>query len=118
MRSFHGPRASPWVVRVDLLCAIPQHHTNEDSASSVALNRDVLKLYPFCRLTDTANVLVMPAFHAASISTKMLKELGGATIIGPILVGMSKSVQICTLGSKDSDIVNMAALAAYDDGDG
>lgn len=89
-----------------------------DMAADVALNRDVLKLYPFCRLTDTANVLVMPAFHAASISTKMLKELGGATIIGPILVGMSKSVQICTLGSKDSDIVNMAALAAYDAGHG
>jgi len=85
-----------------------------DMAADVALNRDVMKLYPFCRLSDTANVLVMPAFHAASISTKMLKELGGATIIGPLLVGMSKSVQICTLGAKDADIVNMAALAAYD----
>jgi malate dehydrogenase (oxaloacetate-decarboxylating)(NADP+) len=72
------------------------------------------RLYPFCRLTDTANVLVMPAFHAASISTKMLRELGGATIIGPMLVGLSRSVQICTLGAKDADIVNVAALAAYD----
>ena len=85
-----------------------------DMAADVALNADLMKLYPFCRLTDTANVLVMPAFHSASIATKMLKELGGATLIGPIMVGMSRSVQICPLGSKDSDIVNAAALAAYD----
>jgi malate dehydrogenase (oxaloacetate-decarboxylating)(NADP+) len=84
-----------------------------DMAADVALNRDLMRHYPFCRLTDTANVLVMPAFHAASISTKMLKELGGATIIGPILVGLSHSVQICWFGSKDTDIVNMAAIAAY-----
>ena len=84
-----------------------------DMAADVALNRDLMKHYPFCRLSDTANVLVMPAFHAASISTKMLKELGGATIIGPIIVGLSHSVQICSFGATDADIVNMAALAAY-----
>ena len=87
-----------------------------DMAADVALNPELRKLYPFCRLTDTANVLVMPAFHAASISTKMLKELGGATIIGPILTGLSHSVQICPLGAMDSDILNVAALAAYDIG--
>lgn len=85
-----------------------------DMAADVALNRELLALYPFCRLSDTANVLVMPAFHAASISTKMLRELGGATIIGPILVGMEKPVQICSLGSRDSDIVNMAVIGAYE----
>jgi malate dehydrogenase (oxaloacetate-decarboxylating)(NADP+) len=85
-----------------------------DMAADVALNRDLMRHYPFCRLTDTANVLIMPAFHAASISTKMLKELAGATIIGPILVGLSHSVQICWFGAQDSDIVNMAAIAAYD----
>jgi malate dehydrogenase (oxaloacetate-decarboxylating)(NADP+) len=83
-----------------------------DMAADVALNRDLLKLYPFSRLTDTANVLVMPAFHAASISTKMLKELGGATIIGPVIMGLPHAVQILTLGAKDSDVVNMAVLAA------
>ncbi len=88
-----------------------------DMAADVALNPDLMKLYPFCRLTDTANVLVMPAFHAASISTKMLKELGGAMVIGPLLVGLEHSVQICTLGATDADIVNIAALAAYDLGD-
>jgi malate dehydrogenase (oxaloacetate-decarboxylating)(NADP+) len=85
-----------------------------DMAADVALNRNLMKLYPFCRLSDTANVLIMPAFHAASISTKMLRELGGATIIGPILVGLDQSIQICSLGARDSDIVNVAALAAYD----
>jgi malate dehydrogenase (oxaloacetate-decarboxylating)(NADP+) len=87
-----------------------------DMAADVALNKDLMKHYPFCRLSDTANVLVMPAFHAASISTKMLKELGGATTIGPLVVGLSKAVQICTLGAQDTDIVNLAALAAYDVG--
>jgi malate dehydrogenase (oxaloacetate-decarboxylating)(NADP+) len=85
-----------------------------DMAADVALNRELMQHYPFCRLTDTANVLVMPAFHAASISTKMLKELGGATVIGPMLVGLSHSVQICWFGAKDTDIVNMAAIAAFD----
>lgn len=87
-----------------------------DMAADVALNPGMRKLYPFCRLTDTANVLIMPAFHSASISTKMLKELGGATIIGPILTGISHSVQISALGAMDKDILNMAALAAYDIG--
>jgi malate dehydrogenase (oxaloacetate-decarboxylating)(NADP+) len=87
-----------------------------DMAADVALSADLRKLYPFCRLTDTANVLVMPAFHAASISTKMLKELGGATIIGPMLTGLNHSVQICPLGAMDADILNMAAIAAYDVG--
>ncbi len=85
-----------------------------DMAADVALNREALQAYPFCRLSDTANVLIMPAFHSASISTKMLGELGGATLIGPMLVGLTHSVQICSLGAKDSDVVNMAALAAYD----
>ena len=85
-----------------------------DMAADVALNRDAMRQYPFCRLSDTANVLIMPAFHSAAISTKMLKELGGATLIGPMLVGLTHSVQICPLGAKDTDVVNMAALAAYD----
>jgi malate dehydrogenase (oxaloacetate-decarboxylating)(NADP+) len=58
----------------------------------------------------------MPAFHSASISTKMLQELGGAMVIGPMLVGLDKSVQIVSMGAKDADIVNMATLAAYNAG--
>jgi malate dehydrogenase (oxaloacetate-decarboxylating)(NADP+) len=74
---------------------------------------ELREAYPFCRLSGPANVLIMPAFHSASISTKMLQELGGATVIGPLLVGLDRSVQIVQLGSNDSQIVNMAALAAY-----
>ncbi len=88
-----------------------------DMAADVALNPDLMAHYPFCRLTDTANVLIMPAFHAAAISTKMLRELGGATVMGPLLVGLEHSVQICTLGALDADIMNLAALAAYNIGD-
>ena len=55
----------------------------------------------------------MPAFHSASISTKMLQELGGATVIGPLLVGLDRPVQIVPLGAKDATLVNMAALAAF-----
>ncbi len=84
-----------------------------EMAADVALNSKVMEQYPFCRLSGTANVLVMPAFHSASISTKMLQELGGSTVIGPLLVGLDKSIQIVSMGAKDSDIVNMAAIAAY-----
>ena len=54
-----------------------------EMSADVALNRELMAHYPFCRLTDPANVLVMPAFHSASISTKMLQELGGATVHRP-----------------------------------
>ncbi len=87
-----------------------------EMAADVALNKQKMAAYPFCRLSDTANVLIMPAFHSASISTKMLQELGGATVIGPLIVGLDKPVQIVPLGAKDSDIVNMAALAAFNIG--
>ncbi len=85
-----------------------------EMGADVALSPEAMALYPFCRLSDTANVLVMPAFHSASISTKMLQTLGDATVIGPLLVGLEKPVQIATLGATDATLVNMAAIAAYD----
>ena len=87
-----------------------------EMAADVALNPDRMAQYPFCRLSGPANVLVMPAFHSASISTKMLQELGGSTVIGPLLVGLDKSVQIASMGARDSDLVNLAAIAAYNVG--
>jgi malate dehydrogenase (oxaloacetate-decarboxylating)(NADP+) len=84
-----------------------------EMAADVALNRDAMSMYPFCRLSEPANVLVMPAIHSASISTKLLGELGGASMIGPLLVGLEKSVQIAPLGATVSDLVNLAAIAAY-----
>ncbi len=88
-----------------------------EMGADVALNAHRMEQYPFCRLSGTANVLVMPAIHSASISTKMLQELGGSTVIGPLLVGLAKSVQIAQIGAKDTDIVNMAAIAAYNAGE-
>ncbi len=84
-----------------------------EMGADVALNKELMAAYPFCRLKDTANVLVMPALHSAAISTRMLQELGGATVIGPLIVGLEKPVQIVSLGAKDSDIVNMAAMASF-----
>src|SRR6202008_1322291 len=84
-----------------------------DMAADVALNMELRDAYPFCRLSGPANVLIMPAFHSASISTKLLMELGGATVIGPMLVGLDRSVQIVPLSAHDSQLVNMAAMAAF-----
>ena len=84
-----------------------------EMAADVALNLEAAAAYPFSRLSGPANVLVMPALHSAAISTKLLQELGGATVIGPLLVGLDRSVQIVQLGAKDSNLVNMAALAAF-----
>jgi len=84
-----------------------------EMAADVALNPDLMAAYPFCRLTGPANVLIMPALHSAAISTRMLQELGGAHVIGPLLVGLDRSVQIVSLSAKDTDLVNMAALAAF-----
>ena len=78
----------------------------------VALNMEQMKAYPFCRLTGPANILVVPARHSASISVKMMQELAGATVIGPILTGIADPIQICSTSSTVSDILNMAALAA------
>jgi malate dehydrogenase (oxaloacetate-decarboxylating)(NADP+) len=85
-----------------------------EMAADVALDKERMALYPFCRLTDTANVLIMPAIHSASISTKLLQQLGGCTVMGPLLVGLDKSVQIAPLNAKMSEIFNTAVLAAYD----
>ena len=70
--------------------------------------------YPFMRLSGPANVLIMPAIHSAAISTLLVQELGGATVIGPILLGLQKSVQITPLGASVSKILQMATLAAYE----
>jgi malate dehydrogenase (oxaloacetate-decarboxylating)(NADP+) len=84
-----------------------------EMAADVALDPELAAAYPFCRLSGPANVLIMPAFHSASIATKMLQELGGATVIGPLLVGLDRAVQIVQLGAKDNQLVSMAALSAY-----
>lgn len=78
----------------------------------VALNLQAQATYPFSRLTGPANILVVPARHSASISVKLMQEMGGATVIGPILAGVEGSIQICSTGATANDILNMAVLAA------
>jgi malate dehydrogenase (oxaloacetate-decarboxylating)(NADP+) len=73
-----------------------------------------MALYPFCRLTGPANILIMPALHSANIASKLLQQLGGGTVIGPLLVGLSKPVQIVPMNAHVSDLLNIAAIAAHD----
>ena len=84
-----------------------------EMGANIALNENLMNLYPFCRLTGPANLLIMPAIHSASISTKMLQELGGGNLVGPYLVGFKERIQIAPHGANVADIVNLAALAAY-----
>ncbi|MDP4832358.1 MAG: NADP-dependent malic enzyme [Rickettsiaceae bacterium] len=80
----------------------------------VALNPHLQKLYPFCRLTGPANILIMPGLHSAAISTNLLEELAGGIFIGPILNGFEYPVQIVQMGSSASDILKVAAFAAIE----
>ena len=80
----------------------------------IALDADLWTNYPFQRLTGPANVLIMPAIHSASISTRLVQAVGGATVVGPLLLGLSRSVQICQLSDSVSKILTMATMAAYD----
>jgi len=83
-----------------------------EMTADVALNMKAMEAYPFCRLTGPANILVVPARHSASISVKLMQEMAGATVIGPILTGIDKSIQICSTASTSTDILNMAVLAS------
>ncbi|MGR3468503.1 MAG: NADP-dependent malic enzyme [Shimia sp.] len=83
-----------------------------EMAVDVALNAAVAGQYPFSRLSGPANVLVVPARHSASISVKLMQEMAGATVVGPILTGLDRPIQVCSTVSTVSDILNMAAIAA------
>ncbi|MET0250220.1 MAG: NADP-dependent malic enzyme [Sphingobium sp.] len=83
-----------------------------DMTADAALNPAVMKNYPFSRLSAPANVLVMPGLQSANISAKLLRELGGVSLVGPMLVGMEKSVQIATMASNASELLTLAVLAA------
>jgi malate dehydrogenase (oxaloacetate-decarboxylating)(NADP+) len=86
-----------------------------EMSADVALDSGLMRrLYPFCRLSGAANILVMPELHSANISAKLLAHLGGGTVIGPLLMGLVRPVQIVNIGATVSDLVNLAALAAHD----
>jgi malate dehydrogenase (oxaloacetate-decarboxylating)(NADP+) len=82
-----------------------------EMSPDVALNPAMARIYPFSRLTGPANVLVMPGLQTANISAKLLRELGGDAVIGPILVGMEKPVQIAAMTASASDLVTLGVLA-------
>lgn len=85
-----------------------------EMSADVALNKDLMALYPFSRLSAPANVLIMPALHTAHVSSKMLQELGDGVTIGPIVMGLDKPAQIAQMNANVSDIINLAAIAAAD----
>ena len=87
-----------------------------DMQPDVALNEEYKELYPFSELVGNANVLIMPGQHSAAISYKIMKTLGGAKVIGPLLVGLGQAIEIAPLRSSTSDILNLASVAAYSAG--
>ena len=85
-----------------------------EMAADVALNKELMSLYPFCRLSGPANVLIMPALHSAHIASNLLQELSDGVAIGPVLSGLSKPAQIAQMSATVSEIMNLTALAALD----
>lgn len=83
-----------------------------EMSADVALNKEMMSLYPFCRLSAPANVLIMPALHTANVASTLLQEVSDGVAIGPILMGTSKPVQIAQMSATVSEIMNLAAIAA------
>ena len=84
-----------------------------DMQPDVALNNEYSDLYPFSEIVGNANILIMPGQHSAAISYKIMKTLGGAKVIGPLLIGLGQAIEIAPLRSSASDILNLASIAAY-----
>ena len=85
-----------------------------EMSPDVALDMELRVVFPFCRLTGPANILIMPGLHAAAISSQILQKLGGGTVIGPLLTGLSRAVQIVPINANDATMVNFATMAAHD----
>jgi malate dehydrogenase (oxaloacetate-decarboxylating)(NADP+) len=109
----HAARVREAVALLDRTHADFQY--DGEMSADVALDHRLMRqLYPFCRLSDAANILVMPELHSANIAAKLLPYLGGGTVVGPLLIGLARPVQIVNIGATVSDLVNLAALAAHD----
>ena len=87
-----------------------------DMQPDVALNEEYSDLYPFSEIVGNANILIMPGQHSAAISYKIMKTLGGAKVIGPLLIGLAQPIEIAPLRSSTSEILNLASVAAYSAG--
>ncbi|QJE73866.1 NADP-dependent malic enzyme [Aerophototrophica crusticola] len=93
----------------------PDFEFDGEMSADVALDHELMKrLYPFCRLSGPANVLIMPALHAANIGAKLLQKFGGGTLVGPLLIGTDKPVQVVQMGATANDLVTAAVMAAHD----
>jgi malate dehydrogenase (oxaloacetate-decarboxylating)(NADP+) len=93
----------------------PDFEFDGEMSADVALDTRLMRqLYPFCRLGEAANILVMPGLNSANITAKLLPHVGGGTVVGPLLIGLTHPVQIVNTGATVSDLVNLAALAAHD----
>jgi malate dehydrogenase (oxaloacetate-decarboxylating)(NADP+) len=93
----------------------PDFEYDGEMSPDVALDSRLMRqLYPFCRLSDPANILIMPGLSSANITAKLLPHLGGGTVVGPLLMGLERPVQIVNIGATVSDLVTLAALAAHD----
>src|SRR5690606_30012744 len=83
--------------------------------ANVALDYNLMRaLYPFCRLSGPANILIMPALHSANISATLMQQFAGCSVIGPILCGLAKPAQIVAANATVNDLVTSAAFAAID----
>ncbi len=114
--TFGNPHGN-WITNIREAVALldarrPDFEFEGDMPPDVALNPALMKNYPFCRLSGPANVLVMPGLQSANLSAKLLRELGGDQVIGPMLLGIERQVQVATMASSTSDLVTLAVLAA------
>jgi malate dehydrogenase (oxaloacetate-decarboxylating)(NADP+) len=111
----HVQRVAGAVSILDKTYPAPDFEYEGEITPRMALNMDRLReIYPFARLTGPANVLIVPGLHSGGIATKLMSEIGGAHVIGPLLIGLSRPVQIVQTGVQVGDILTLAAMAAYE----
>ncbi|WP_374406848.1 NADP-dependent malic enzyme [Pelagerythrobacter sp.] len=115
--STFGNPSGQWLTNIREAVALldaeqPDFEYEGEMAPDAALNPKVMSLYPFCRLSGPANVLIMPGLQSANLSAKLLRELGGDATIGPMLIGMEKPVQIAPMTAIAPDVLTLAVLAA------
>jgi malate dehydrogenase (oxaloacetate-decarboxylating)(NADP+) len=115
--STFGNPSGQWLTNIRDAVAIldadnPGFEYEGEMAPDAALNPKVMGLYPFSRLSGPANVLVMPGLQSANVSAKLLRELAGETMVGPMLIGMEKPVQIAPMTAIAPDVLTLAVLAA------
>ena len=93
----------------------PQYMVDGEMQADTAVDPQILEgIYPFSDLKEVANVLIFPNLAAANSSYKLLSKLGGAEVIGPILLGLESPVHVLQRGSTSQDVINLVTIAAVD----